>query len=213
MAAGGGCRPARGLPCAPLIATFQIVGERRVGLVDAAAKAVSALGLAVDRVSKGLSAIFGKASLPRGIGDVLIGTPSTGPIAAAKGKPEGLAFVGDRKTQEGAMPSPAVFAHGFSMNINATWMRPKDVGGDVSDGGAQLRAALTGLTQDTPAGKVCCGAVSRHFGACGFDRHQRGDSGRRWPRCNGPQTCQKYQGFRCDNRENSGRLWPHQVGF
>jgi branched-chain amino acid transport system substrate-binding protein len=86
--------------------------------------------------------------------DVLIGTPSAGPIADTNDTPEWMAFVEAYKTQEGAFPSPSLFAHGYYVNMKATLMGLEAVGGDTSDGGAKLRAALAGLTVPTPTGNV-----------------------------------------------------------
>jgi branched-chain amino acid transport system substrate-binding protein len=88
------------------------------------------------------------------IRDVLIGTPSAGPIADTNTTPEWMAFVDAYKTQEGAFPSPSLFAHGYYVNMKATLMGLEAVGGDTSDGGAKLRAALAGLTVPTPTGSV-----------------------------------------------------------
>ena len=86
--------------------------------------------------------------------DVLIGTPSAGPIADTNDAPEWVAFVDAYKKQEGAFPSPSLFAHGYYVDMKATLLGLEAVGGDTSDGGAKLRAALTGLSFDTPTGKV-----------------------------------------------------------
>jgi branched-chain amino acid transport system substrate-binding protein len=88
------------------------------------------------------------------IRDVLIGTPSAGPIADTNDTPEWMAFVDAYKKQDGAFPSPSLFAHGYYVNMKATLMGLEAVGGDTSDGGAKLRAALAGLTVPTPTGNV-----------------------------------------------------------
>jgi len=86
--------------------------------------------------------------------DVLIGTPSAGPIADTNDTAPWMAFVDAYKTQEGAFPSPSLFAHAYYVNMKATLMGLEAVGGDTSDGGAKLQAALAGLSFDTPTGKV-----------------------------------------------------------
>jgi branched-chain amino acid transport system substrate-binding protein len=86
--------------------------------------------------------------------DVLIGTPSAGPIADTNDTPAWMTFVDAYKTQEGAFPSPSLFAHGYYVNMKAALMGLEAVGGDTSDGGAKLRAALAPLSFDTPTGKV-----------------------------------------------------------
>ena len=86
--------------------------------------------------------------------DVLIGTPSAGPIADTNDTPAWKAFVEAYKKQPNAFPSPSLFAHGYYINMKAALLALDQVGGDVSDGGAKLREALTKLSFDTPTGKV-----------------------------------------------------------
>jgi branched-chain amino acid transport system substrate-binding protein len=88
------------------------------------------------------------------IRDVLVGTPSAGPIADTNDTPEWMAFVNAYKTQDGAFPSPSLFAQGYYINMKATLLGLEAVKGDTSDGGAALRAALSTLSFDTPTGKV-----------------------------------------------------------
>jgi branched-chain amino acid transport system substrate-binding protein len=88
------------------------------------------------------------------IRDVVIGTPSAGPIADSNDTPEWLAFVDAYKKQDGAFPSPSLFAHGYYVNTKAALMALDAVGGDLSDGGAKLRETLSGLTFDSPTGKI-----------------------------------------------------------
>ena len=86
--------------------------------------------------------------------DVLIGTPSAGPIADTNDTPAWMAFVEAYKKQDGAFPSPSLFAHAYYINMKATLLALEAVGGDTSDGGAKLREALARLAFDTPTGKV-----------------------------------------------------------
>jgi branched-chain amino acid transport system substrate-binding protein len=86
--------------------------------------------------------------------DVLIGTPSGGPIADSNTTPEWMAFVEAYKTQEGAFPSPSLFAHGYYVSMTAALMGLEAVNGDMSDGGVALQAALSTLEFDTPTGHV-----------------------------------------------------------
>lgn len=88
------------------------------------------------------------------IHDILIGTPSAGPIADSLDTPAWNAFVEDYKKQDGAFPSPSLFAHGYYVNMKALLAALEEVNGDVSDGGEKLRAALSDLTVDTPTGEV-----------------------------------------------------------
>jgi branched-chain amino acid transport system substrate-binding protein len=86
--------------------------------------------------------------------DVLIGTPSAGPIADTNDTAPWMAFVEAYKKQDGAFPSPSLFAHAYYINMKATLLGLEAVGGDTSDGGAKLRDALATLSFDTPTGKV-----------------------------------------------------------
>ncbi|MEQ1952219.1 ABC transporter substrate-binding protein [Mesorhizobium yinganensis] len=86
--------------------------------------------------------------------DVLIGTPSAGPTADTNDAPAWKAFVEAYKKQPNAFPSPSLFAHGYYVNMKAAILGLNEVKGDVSDGGANLRAALSKLSFDTPTGKV-----------------------------------------------------------
>ena len=54
------------------IATFQIAGERRVGLVDLVAGTVAAFDLPVDQAQLGVMALIGRATLPRTLSPVAL---------------------------------------------------------------------------------------------------------------------------------------------
>jgi branched-chain amino acid transport system substrate-binding protein len=69
-----------------------------------------------------------------------------------------MASVDACKTQEGAFPSPSLFAHGYYITMTVTLRAPEAVCGDTSEGGEKLRAALAGLSFDTPIGKVALDA-------------------------------------------------------
>jgi branched-chain amino acid transport system substrate-binding protein len=88
------------------------------------------------------------------IHDVMIGTPSAGPTADNNDAPAWKEFTAAYKKQAGAFPSPSLFAHGYYIDMKAALLGLKEVNGDVSDGGAKLRAALSKLSFDTPTGKV-----------------------------------------------------------
>ncbi len=88
------------------------------------------------------------------IHDVVIGTPSAGPIADSNDTPEWKKFVEDYKKLPDAFPSPSLFAHGYYVNMQAALTALDKIGADVSDGGAKLREALSNLVLDTPTGKV-----------------------------------------------------------
>ena len=64
-------------------------------------------------------------------------------------------FVADYKQQfPNGFPSPSLFAHGYYINTKAAILGLLLVGGDLSDGGAKYRKALSSLTFDTPTGMV-----------------------------------------------------------
>ncbi len=88
------------------------------------------------------------------IREVVVGTPSAGPIADTNDTPAWKAFVEAYKKQAGAFPSPSLFAHGYYVDMKATLLALEEVKADVSDDGAKLREALSKLSFDTPTGKV-----------------------------------------------------------
>lgn len=85
--------------------------------------------------------------------DVLIGTPAAGPTADTNEDPAWLAFTEAYKRQPGAFPSPSLFAHGYYINMKAALLAIDALKGDISDP-AKLRETLSGLSFDTPTGKV-----------------------------------------------------------
>lgn len=87
--------------------------------------------------------------------DVVLGTPSAGPIADDNPAPEWQAFVKAYKEAfPDGFPSPSLFAHGYYVNTKAALLALDAVNGDLSDGGAKFRDALSKLELDTPTGKV-----------------------------------------------------------
>ncbi len=88
------------------------------------------------------------------IHDVVIGTPSAGPIADYNDSPAWTKFVAAYKKLPNAFPSPSLFAHGYYVNATALLTALDKVGADVSDGGGKLRTTLASLVLDTPTGKV-----------------------------------------------------------
>ncbi len=88
------------------------------------------------------------------IHDVVIGTPSAGPIADDNDSPAWTKFVAAYKKLPNAFPSPSLFAHGYYVNATALLTALDKVGADVSDGGGKLRTTLASLVLDTPTGKV-----------------------------------------------------------
>lgn len=87
--------------------------------------------------------------------DFVIGTPSAGPVSDTWDDPRWSAFVQAYKKQfPDGFPSPSLFAHGYYINTKAALLALDKVGGDVSDGGAKLRAELSKLEFETPTGMV-----------------------------------------------------------
>ena len=87
--------------------------------------------------------------------DFVIGTPSAGPISDTWENEGWNTFVAAyRERFPDGFPSPSLFAHGYYINTKALLLGIEAVGGDLSDGGANLRAALSALEFDTPTGMV-----------------------------------------------------------
>lgn len=85
--------------------------------------------------------------------DSIIGTASAGPMADSIDTPEWKAFVADYKaSSKDAFPSPSLFAFLYYVNTKAALDALDEVKGDLSDGHAKYRAALTKLTLKTPVG-------------------------------------------------------------
>ena len=85
----------------------------------------------------------------------VVGTPSAGPISDTWDNPNWNAFVAAYQEQfPDGFPSPSLFAHAYYINTKAALLGLEAVGGDLSDGGAALRAALSTLEFDTPTGMV-----------------------------------------------------------
>ncbi len=87
--------------------------------------------------------------------DFVIGTPSAGPVSDTWDDPRWQAFVDAYKAEfPDGFPSPSLFAHSYYINTKAALLALEEVGGDISDGGEKLRAALSGLSFETPTGMV-----------------------------------------------------------
>ena len=85
----------------------------------------------------------------------VIGTPAARPMSDTWKDPRWDKFVADYKQQfPNGFPSPSLFAHGYYINTKAAILGLLLVGGDLSDGGAKYRKALSSLTFDTPTGMV-----------------------------------------------------------
>lgn len=87
--------------------------------------------------------------------DSVIGTPSAGPISDTWDDPRWEAFKDQYRAQfPDGFPSPSIFAHAYYVNTKAALLALEEVKGDLSDGGASYRAALSNLSFDTPTGMV-----------------------------------------------------------
>lgn len=87
--------------------------------------------------------------------DLVVGTPSGGPISDTYDDPAWQAFVAQYQKQfPDGFPSPSLFAHAYYINTKAALLALNEVNGDLSDGGKKYRAALASLSFDTPTGKV-----------------------------------------------------------
>lgn len=85
----------------------------------------------------------------------VVGTPSAGPISDTWDNANWNAFVAAYQEQfPDGFPSPSLFAHAYYINTKAALLGLEAVGGDLSDGGAALRAALSALEFETPTGMV-----------------------------------------------------------
>lgn len=87
--------------------------------------------------------------------EFIIGTPSAGPISDTWDDPRWSAFVATYKEMfPDGFPSPSLFAHAYYINTKAVLLALEQVGGDLSDGQAKLREALSNLEFETPTGMV-----------------------------------------------------------
>lgn len=88
---------------------------------------------------------------------LLVGTPSSGGVADAWDDPRWKAWV---KAYQEAFPadkrfaSPSLFATNYYNAFNALKQAMEKVNGDLSDGGAKLRAELAKTELDAPNGKI-----------------------------------------------------------
>lgn len=86
---------------------------------------------------------------------ILVGTPSSGPIADSLFTSAWLRFVGDYRARfKGALPSPSLFAHGYYVNTKAALEAIDAVRGDLGQNHRALRKVLSNMTLQTPTGEV-----------------------------------------------------------
>ena len=115
-----------------------------------------------EQVGGGLPLVAGSITVDQSVlgskgrtRDFVIGTPSAGPVSDTWDDPRWAAFVAAyQKRFPDGFPSPSLFAHGYYINTKAMLLGLEAVGGDVSDGGEKLRAALSSLEFETPTGMV-----------------------------------------------------------
>ena len=90
--------------------------------------------------------------------DSLVGTLSAGPVADAYDGAEWKAFVADYQKSypvaSGGFPSPSLFAYVYYQNMKAALDGLEAVKGDLSDGQAKYRDALSKMVLKTPTGDV-----------------------------------------------------------
>lgn len=87
--------------------------------------------------------------------DFVVGTPSAGPISDTWDDPRWTSFVSSYQEQfPDGFGSPSLFAHAYYVNTKAALLALNKIDGDLSDGGAAYRAALSGLSFETPTGMV-----------------------------------------------------------
>ena len=87
--------------------------------------------------------------------EAVLGMPSAGPIADTWDDPRWKDFVAAYQAAfPDGFPSPSLFAHGYYVNTEAVLKALDEVNGDLSDGGAKFREALSKLEFDTPTGMV-----------------------------------------------------------
>jgi branched-chain amino acid transport system substrate-binding protein len=99
----------------------------------------------------------------------LVGTLSAGPMADAYDGAEWRAFVADYKknypVESGGFPSPSLFAYVYYQNMKAALDGLDAVKGDLSDGQAKYRDALSKMTLKTPTGDVKLDANRQAIGS------------------------------------------------
>jgi len=87
--------------------------------------------------------------------DIVVGTPSAGPIADNWDDPDWRAFVeAYQEAFPDGLPSPSLFAHGYYISTVAVLESLDAVGGDLSDNHAALREHMATAEFETPTGTV-----------------------------------------------------------
>ena len=89
--------------------------------------------------------------------NALIGTPASGPQADSWDDPKWQAYVKayqDAFPPDKRFPSPSLLATGYYNAATAAFTVLNGIGGDLSDGHANFRAALAALELDAPNGMI-----------------------------------------------------------
>ena len=86
-------------------------------------------------------------------GEVLIGTPSSGPVAD-RCSPAWNAFADAYRKLPDAFPSPSIFAQSYYVDAKPLLMALQQTGGDLSDGGKKLREVFSKISYNSPTGKI-----------------------------------------------------------
>ncbi|HMO06890.1 MAG TPA: ABC transporter substrate-binding protein [Paracoccaceae bacterium] len=89
--------------------------------------------------------------------DALIGTPTSGPLAADDPSPAWQAYVAEYQAafpENERFATPSLFGVGYYIATLAAIQALNEAGGDLSDGQAKFKAALAGKPLDTPLGTV-----------------------------------------------------------
>jgi ABC-type branched-subunit amino acid transport system substrate-binding protein len=89
--------------------------------------------------------------------DALIGTPTSGPLAADDPSPAWQAYVAEYQAafpENERFATPSLFGVGYYIATLAAIQALNEAGGDMSDGQAKFKAALASKPLDTPLGTV-----------------------------------------------------------
>jgi len=89
--------------------------------------------------------------------DALVGTPTSGPLAADDPSPAWQAYVAEYQAafpENERFATPSLFGVGYYIATLAAIQALNEAGGDMSDGQAKFKAALASKPLDTPLGTV-----------------------------------------------------------
>jgi branched-chain amino acid transport system substrate-binding protein len=90
-----------------------------------------------------------------GLTDRFVGVVAAGPVADDNPEPAWQDFVRTyRARYPRGLPTPSLFALGFYNNMKGALLALRAVDGDLSDGQARFKAALSSLRFDSPTGPI-----------------------------------------------------------